>query len=70
MLTYETRAGDVVDDIAFRHYGLEHPEVLRAVFEANPGLADRGAILPAGVRVILPDVAKPVGTLQAVSLWD
>lgn len=70
MATYSTRAGDVVDDIAFRFYGVEHPETLRAVFDANPGLADRGAILPEGVVILLPDIATPVGKIVAVSLWD
>ncbi len=70
MLKYETREGDVVDDVAFRHYGMENPAILRAVFEANPGLAARGAILPEGVTINLPEVAQPVGTVQAVALWE
>lgn len=70
MLTYSSRAGDVVDDIAFRHYGELNPAMLRRVFEANPGLADRGAVLPAGVRIVLPEISQPSATVEAVQLWD
>ncbi|UUS15867.1 tail protein X [Stenotrophomonas sp. CD2] len=48
--TYNTRDGDVVDRIAYAHYGEQSPAILRAVFDANPGLAARGAVLPAGRR--------------------
>lgn len=70
MLTYRTRAGDVVDDIAFRHYGELNPDILRQVFEANPGLADAGAVLPANVAIALPEVVRPSGIVKAVALWD
>lgn len=69
MLTYKTRDGDMVDDIVVRHYGALTPELLRQVFEANPGLADRGPMLPPGVAVTLPDAARPSGVTVGVSLW-
>lgn len=68
-LTYNTRDGDTVDVIVWRHYGAQSPDVLRQVFEANPGLADRGAILPAGVSITLPDIVRPAGLTKGVSLW-
>jgi phage tail protein X len=57
--TYTTKAGDVVDEIAF------------IVYDANPGLADLGPILPAGIVITLPD-APPVSATasQSLSLWD
>lgn len=70
MLTYRTREGDVVDDIVFRHYGLLNPAMLRQVFEANPGIADHGAILPANVEVVLPELPQPTGATQGIALWD
>jgi phage tail protein X len=70
MATYRTRDGDVVDDVAFRHYGVESSAVLRAVFEANPGLAGRGAILPRDVVIELPDLDVKADPVREVSLWD
>lgn len=72
MLTYRTKAGDVVDDIVFRHYGYAaaNPDTLRAVFEANFGLADQPPVLPAGVTINLPDIEQPAQTQDLVGLWD
>lgn len=68
--TYKTRDGDVVDQIAWRQYGEVNADILRIVLEANHGLADRGAVLPRGVAIVLPDIPKPTSTRKAVSLWD
>lgn len=70
MLTYKTRAGDVVDEIAWRQYGLVNAAILRQMFAANPGLADRGAVLPAGLDIALPDIDQPATVTQGVALWD
>ncbi|HKY46158.1 MAG TPA: tail protein X [Pyrinomonadaceae bacterium] len=67
---YETRAGDVVDEVAWRQYGGVDSTILRIVYEANPGLADRGLVLPAGVIIILPDIPQPSTDIKSVSLWD
>lgn len=66
----EVRAvqGDTVDRICFVHYG-RTDGVTEAVYEANPGLADIGPILPTGTLVKLPSVAeKP--TQATVQLWN
>lgn len=66
----EVRAieGDTVDRICFVHYG-RTAGVTEAVYEANPGLADIGPILPTGTIVKLPAVAeKP--TKPTVQLWS
>ncbi|TFZ46451.1 phage tail protein [Stenotrophomonas maltophilia] len=68
--TYNTRDGDVVDRIAYSHYGEQSPSIVRAVLDANPGLAGRGAVLPAGVTLILPDVQRPATERKGVALWD
>lgn len=68
--TYKTRDGDVVDEIAWRQYGAVDADILRIVLEANPGVADYGPKLPAGVSITLPDIPKPASTRKAVSLWD
>ena len=70
MTTYRTIEGDTADLIAWRHYGDEARFV--AVFDANPGLADLGAVLPSGILVRLPDRADtpPTGGAGRVRLWD
>ena len=70
MQTYNTRDGDVVDQIAWRHYGIVNAAILRDVYAANPGLADVGDELPAGLTVALPDIAAPVVVTKGVALWD
>lgn len=51
------------------YYGPREGAV-EAVLEANPGLADRGPVLPAGVRIELPDLADQPPESGAVRLWD
>jgi phage tail protein X len=68
--TYTTSQGDVVDYIAWKQYGRCDASVLNNVLAANPGLADLGAVLPAGVQITLPDIVLPANTTNAVSLWD
>ncbi|ACS80172.1 tail protein X [Maridesulfovibrio salexigens] len=67
MIIYTTKDGDMLDHICWKHYGTESavPEVL----EANPGLVDLGAVLEAGVEIILPEIATPEPD-QGTSLWD
>lgn len=56
----------MVDEICKAHYGDESMTV--AVYEANPGLAGRGSILPKGLEITLPEkAAAPVR--QPVRLW-
>lgn len=69
---YRTRQGEVLDLICLRHYRTHSGGVVEKVLEANPGLADRGPILPLGTRVTLPDlptVTAPAAT-AAIKLWD
>lgn len=66
MTTYRTRDGDVLDEICWRFYG--RADVVPQVLEANPGLADRGTLFEAGVRIALPDIQPPAR--QPVNLWD
>ncbi len=67
---YQTRDGDVLDAICADHYGTANvSSSVSAVLEANRGLADRDAILPAGLVITLPDLSTPV-TDSAISLWD
>ncbi|MCU6336127.1 tail protein X [Enterobacter quasiroggenkampii] len=43
--TYQTRDGDVLDAVCATHYGTENLSyIVTQVLEANPGLADIGAV--------------------------
>ncbi|WP_340610786.1 tail protein X [Xenorhabdus bharatensis] len=59
---------DTVDALCWRHYGRTQG-VTEQVLEANPGLADLGAILPHGTEVTLPDIA-PAPVTPTLQLWD
>jgi len=65
---YRTKQGDVIDAICYRHYGRESAVV--DLLNTNPGLADHGSVLPAGVIINLPALAAPTVPSQPVRLWD
>ena len=67
-LYYVSSEGDVLDVIVAVHYGDTLGGKVEAVLAANPGLSAQGAVLAAGVRIILPDLSttEPVETEQ---LW-
>ena len=63
-----TAAGDVLDALCWRRYGRDAAKDVPAVLAANPGLADAGPVLPAGLVVDLPDLPAPAAR-PAVRLW-
>lgn len=60
--------GETLDAICQRIYG-RTAGVTEAVMEANPGLADLGAVLPHGTEIEMPDT-PPQPAVQRVQLWD
>lgn len=62
--------GDTVDIICQRAYG-RTDVITEQVLRLNPGLADKGPILPQGTAVRLPD-APPDTRRQpsTIKLWD
>lgn len=68
MATYITKDGDTADYLTWKYYGRQDHQIVEQVLQANPGLADRGPVLPPDVRVVLPDVVRPVA-LKGPSLW-
>lgn len=68
-LTYRTSDGETVDYIAWKYYETQDGRVVEQLLEANPGLADYGPMLPAGLVIELPDIALEA-TQEAVKLWD
>lgn len=64
------RQGDTVDTLCWRHLG-RTAGVVEAAFEANPGLAALGAVLPHGTAVDLPAPATTAPARRAlIQLWD
>lgn len=68
MIKYRTSENDMLDWIAWKHYGTQTGAV-EAIMEANPGLADKGDKLPAGLVINLPEIQKPK-TDTIIKLWD
>ncbi len=66
-LTYITKDGDTVDYVAWKHYGSTINKAVESVLLANKNLAGHGPVLPAGIRITLPEVQAP--TQQGVRLW-
>ena len=62
-----TRDGDVLDDLVWQNYG--RSDVLTAVLEANPQLAQLSPVLTAGLVIELPDLPLPVAT-PLIRLWS
>lgn len=67
--TYPTVGGEMIDEIAWRHYG-HQIGTAEAVLEANPGLAAKGPILPPGLTIVLPVLVTPSATATPVKLYD
>jgi len=64
-----TQQGDTVDELCWRHLG-RTAGLVEVVYELNPGLADRGLILPSGLEVQLPDQPANKPTAPLLELWD
>lgn len=65
---YRSSDGDTVDSIAWAVYGRQDGRCVELLLDANPGLADQGPILPAGLQVAIPDPPAPAVTRE-VRLW-
>ncbi|OJW73012.1 MAG: phage tail protein [Sphingomonadales bacterium 63-6] len=66
--TIQTRAGEMLDELVWRHRGRTAALVEKAL-ELNPGLADLGPILPAGLTITLPDAESARPLRETVKLW-
>lgn len=70
-LEYRTRDGDTVDLIAFKVYGNTAGGIVERVLDANPGVADRGPVLPGGLILTLPAIeTATTAVAEGVKLWD
>lgn len=69
MAQYLTKAGDTLDEIAYRYYGNTNNKVVERILEVNFGISQYEALLPAGVLIELPEVKQNTET-RKVKLWD
>ncbi|WP_374406510.1 tail protein X [Pelagerythrobacter sp.] len=64
------REGETVDEVCWRVLGRTQA-VTEQVLARNPGLADRGAALPGGLEIDLPEPAQAApARRETVKLWD
>ncbi|MEE9358424.1 tail protein X [Candidatus Vondammii sp. HM_W22] len=68
-MRYRTQDGDMLDAICWKYYGQQAGGV-EIVLNANPGLADVGAVLSADTLIELPELPKPNQIINTVRLWD
>ncbi|WP_423348843.1 tail protein X [Wolbachia sp. wLmal] len=54
---YLAKENDMLDYICWKHYGFTSGAV-EIVLEENPGLAEYGSFLPAGLKIKLPIIEK------------
>ena len=66
-LSYRTKEGDMVDEIAFSYYGTE--TMTLEILKANPFLGDYSDILPAGLLLALPEIT-PAPEISTIELWS
>lgn len=62
--------GDTVDLLCLRHLGTTANGVVEATYANNPGLADRGPVLPNGTLVTLTQAPQAKATAETINLWD
>jgi len=70
--TVTAKQGDTVELLLWRERGIGVAG-LDAIYAANPGLADRGPVLPMGTVVTVPaavTAASSTPSLNLVQLWD
>jgi phage tail protein X len=68
MLYQIRQTGLTVDLVCHIHYG-HTDDVTEAVYDANPGLAAHGLVLPIGTTLILPEMPK-LTTKPVILLWE
>lgn len=62
--------GDTVPLLLYRETGRADDAAEAALWRLNPGLAEHGVSLPAGVVVTLPELDEKPARSAPVSAWD
>lgn len=65
-----TIAGDTANTLLYRELGRSDDQAEEAFWLINPGLSESGAVLPAGLRVYLPEIEEKPAAAARVSAWD
>ncbi|APR98628.1 tail protein X [Wolbachia endosymbiont of Folsomia candida] len=65
---YTTKQNEMLDYICWRHYGFTNG-VVELVLEFNPGLAEYGSFLPAGLKIKLPVIEEPLEK-SILKMWE
>ncbi|EPJ56360.1 MAG: Gp8 [Osedax symbiont Rs2] len=68
-MQYRTVQGDTLDLICYRHYGSSHLTT-EIVMQANPQLAELGAIIAENTLIELPPIPSATPVKQSLQLWD
>lgn len=63
-------AGDSVNLLLYRELGRCDDAAEERLWHLNPQLAEQGAVLPAGISVIVPELDTHPIAKQPVSAWD
>lgn len=66
---FVTIDGDTVDLIAHTYYG-KHAKNTEAIYDANPGLAEKGPVFPAGLIIKIPPVSTKPEPKPFRRLWN
>lgn len=70
MRSVRSIAGDTVNQLLYRSLGRSDDAAEEALWLLNPELAEFGAVLPAGVSVVLPELVEKVAAVAPVLAWD
>lgn len=63
-------AGDSVNLLLYRETGRSDDEAEELLWRANPGLAEHGACLPAGLWVRVPELPDNPPPAAPITAWD
>ncbi|MCP3940529.1 MAG: phage tail protein [Desulfobacteraceae bacterium] len=66
---YRSKHGDTLSAITKKHYGTLKGRLFEQVLDFNPGLACKGAILPDGVLIALPEIEMQIKE-ESIVLWE
>lgn len=74
MAEYITKTLERLDKICEKRYGDTEDDKVMKIIAANPHIEEYGILLPAGLKVILPNIATtPAAStpiIEQIRLWD
>lgn len=70
MRMVRTIAGDTANTLLYRELARSDDVAEEAFWLLNQGLAEYGAALPAGLRVVLPELEDTQAITTKISAWD